>query len=90
MSSYRKWIAEEVSALVEIDFATRVLIRQATADLYEGPSANGDEDDYPGFEAACDAIREAVCFDAVEIDDLTVSSREVKSIIVGKELAKYV
>ena len=49
---------QAVRAHVALDERTQELIRLATADLYHGPYANEDED-YPGFVAACHMIRDA-------------------------------
>ena len=76
----------------------RLLINQATADLYAGPTVVDDDEEtsYPGFRSACNQIRDAldvVIFNAtIEDDDgnvLEIRPRDAAHALLG-ELAGYV
>lgn len=67
-----------IRAHVALDERTQELIRLATADLYNGPNANEDED-YPGFVPACHMIREAF-----EVTDLYIDT-EIDEVIGDTE-----
>lgn len=72
----------------------RALIGQAKYDLYNGPS--GNDEDYPGFAAACRLIRHAladippiVCED-YDGEDVEIDRASLVYAIAGRELAAYV
>lgn len=60
--------AASIRAHFALDARTQELINLARADLFHGPGANDDED-YPGFAAACHIIRESL-----DVGDLYVDS----------------